>query len=266
MTYSINGVVLDNPTLGWSVVRDSIPVMGFERDNPVGESTGKDGVRPLPSVRKDSTIQLLIRHKDAYRSDLFSLMTEPKLVFTDSERPGWFAEGRLMTSSPEKFYGHKDWGVDLFVINIPGGCWRKAVETTAIKLAAPAGATLDVFPGLSAPVQDAIVRLKGPLQNPQVLDSSGAFIAVAGTIAAGEYLRFEAKTGRAWLTTSDIWTGGTEVSGEVDSGGPRYNFEITPLRTNPADPLARVGRLTLTQTTYNTGSGFQVRGAAVALF
>lgn len=266
MSYSINGIPLDNPTLGWKVIRGSTPVMGYERSAASIGSIGRDGERPLPSVRTDGSIQLMVRYTDETRSALINLMATPEIVVRDSKRPGWKATGRLLTASPEKFYGHTDWGVELFVISIPGGVWRADTNTTPKTEAGAMGVTHTLYPAITAPVQDAIVRLQGPLENPQVQDSSGSYFVVRGTIPAGEYVRFELATGRAWLTTTDTWTGGTEISGEVDSGGPRHIFEITPTLADPSDPLTTEARLSLTQSSYNTGSGIQVRGANASLF
>lgn len=266
MTYSINGIPLDNPAVGWEVVRGSIPVMGYENSAPTSESWGRDGSHALPGTRTSASLQLLIKHTNATRSDLYNLMTEPELTLRDSERPEWFAKARLLTATPEKFYGHKDWGVDLFVLSVPRGTWRAAVVTSILTPAAPAGATHTIFSGISAPVQDALVRLKGPIQNAQVLDSRGSFVTFKGTIAAGQYGRFDMATGRAWLTTTDTWSGGTEISGEVDYGGPRGIFELTPKLVTPTDPSDRVASVILNQTTYGTGSGIQIRGSNATLF
>lgn len=266
MSYSINGIPLDNPTYGWKVLRGSTPVMGYERSAASIGSIGRDGERPLPSVRTDGSIQLMVRYTDETRSALINLMATPEIVVRDSKRPGWKATGRLLTASPEKFYGHTDWGVELFVISIPGGVWRADTITTPKVAASPLGITLELFEGITAPVQDAMVRLEGPLEKAQVIDSAGSYFTVRGTILAGQYIRYELATGRAWLTTTDTWTGGTEISGEVDTGGPRHIFEITPSLKEPTNPMDTVGKLTLSQASFNAGSGIQVRGANASLF
>lgn len=120
----------------------------------------------------------------------------------------------------------------------------------------------DILSGISAPVQDAVIRVKGAATGIQITDQSGAWVTLPD-VAAGRWVRFEADTGRAFETTTDTWTGGTEVSGAVDFGGPRGVFEITPALT-PGDPTSRVGRLTVT-TASRSGAVVEVRGKSAHL-
>ena len=96
--------------------------------------------------------------------------------------------------------------------------------------------------------------------SPQLVDSSGAFLAVEGSLEADQYLRFDSSSGRAWTTTTDTWDGGEEVSGLIDFGGPRGTFEITPHFPSPADPRTRNGQLMLSCDSFGAGSGYQIRG------
>ncbi|WP_102193214.1 hypothetical protein [Microbacterium aurantiacum] len=116
--------------------------------------------------------------------------------------------------------------------------------------------------GLSAPVADAVIRVQGAAGGIQIVDSSGAWASLP-TVTAGQWVRFECATGRAFITTSDTWTGGTDVSGLVDFGGPRGVFEITPVLT-PGDPSTRFGQVTVT-TTSRSGASVAVRGRAAYL-
>ncbi|MGN7977444.1 hypothetical protein ACTJJ4_07705 [Microbacterium sp. 22195] len=113
--------------------------------------------------------------------------------------------------------------------------------------------------GLSAPVQDAIVRVKGAVTGLTITDASGAWLSFP-TIPAGQWLRVEGR--RAFLTTTDVWTGGTDVSGDLRQGGPRRRFEITPKRG--ASPDARAGQLTVA-TGSRTGAVIEVRGRGAYL-
>lgn len=261
MTYKINGVDLESAALGWTLVRDSTPVLPVENNNPTQEKIGVDGVSQYFATRTASSFRFVVKSPLATRGDLLALFTQPTLVVTDTEKVGWEATGRLLSSSVEAYHEAKGWATDLFVVEIPFGAWRGPLETTAITLAGATGTTLTLFSGISAPVQDAIIRFKGALQNPQIVDQqTGAYVAVTGSIPAGSYLRFESRTGRAWTTTSDVWTGGTEVTGNLDFGGPRGVFEIAPRFTTPGDPTVRNAQLTLTQTTFSSVGGFEVRG------
>lgn len=193
-------------------------------------------------------------------------MSAPEIKLTDSNRPGWTAFARLETTSPEKYYGHKDWGVDLFVLEVPGGAWRGVETTTPLIGPLVGGNALELHDGLTAPIMDGVVRFKGPLTNPQLTDSRGSYAAVLGDVGDVEYIRLDMRTSRAWATTTDTWTGGVEVSALLDFGGPRGHFEITPTLKNPTDPLHTVGRVTLTQSAYGSDSGVQIRSRSAQLF
>lgn len=263
MTFTVNGIPLDNDTYGWALHDKTVLRMGFQHEMVRSRRAGRDGVAVAPSTRDPVVLRIVVSAPDSTRQQLLALFSQQRLTLADGS--GRTADARLASVSPDDYHGHLAWGQDAFLVEIPAGCWRSVVATSALTPATALGATATLYPGLSAPVQDAVVRFKGPLQDPQVTDPSGAFVALDGTVAAGQFVRFESDTGRAWLTTTDTWAGGTEVSGLIDFGGPRGVFEITPNFPTAADPSIRDGRLTLTQATYNTGSGFQVRGAAAYL-
>jgi hypothetical protein len=266
MTYAINGVALDNPSKGWTLARGSIPVLPLEYAATNYTTAGRDGdFQAARPTRRPASFRFIVKAGLATRQELLSVFSMPELSITSTELPGYTAIGYLLTSDVEEYHEARGWAKDLFIIEVPSGNWRGVVETTTLKPAVPTSAVQSIFPGLGAPVQDAILRIKGPIQNPQITDSSGAFFTLGATIAAGNFLRFDSQTGRAWLTTTDTWSGGTELSNQIDYGGPRGVFEITPIYGTPGIPSTRVGKLTLTQASYNTGSGFQVRAAAAVL-
>lgn len=260
----INGVDLDNSVLGWALHDATMPRMEVKHELTRARRAGRDGATVAAFTREPCVMRIVVSSPDSTRQELLSLFSAPTLTIA---RNGLMAEGRLASSSPEKYEDHLGWGQDAFLLEIPGGCWRDSTESTTAHIAAAAGgATVSLLSGISAPVQDATIRFKGPLEKPQIVDSSGAFIAVDGTLTASEYLRFDSNTGRAWSTTSDAWSGGDEVSGLVDFGGPRGVFEITPKFTTPANPTVRAGSLTLTQQSFGAGAGVQVRAKAAYLF
>lgn len=258
--FSINSVPLDNPVLGWSLMAPSVPLSSLQQRATRSERGGRDGVTVAPSTRGPVSFKFTVRTPYANLGALLALFSEPTLAIREVSDPGRVASGRLLSSTPELHYPRADLYSHSFLVEIVEGCWRGGEVTTVLTAAAPTSAHHSLFSGLSAPVQDALVRLKGPLEDPQVIDTSGAWFALEGTIPSGEYLRFDSDTGRAWITTTDTWAGGDEVSGIVDFGGPRGVFEITPRFPTPVDPTVREGRLTLSQESYNTGAGIQVRG------
>lgn len=262
--YSINGVELQNPTLGWIFRRGSTPVSSLEFTATDLELPGRDGVTTFPTTRRPVSFSITIRSPLTTRSALLDLMSEPVLSVTTTKKPGLVATARAISSTVDAYHDALGWAEDTFILEVPSGSWRDATVTTTTKLVpVPTTAVLNLFPNLSAPVQDAIVRFQGPIQEPQLMDERGSFVVYKATIPSGTYVRFEAATGRAWETTTDTWSGGTEVSGFIDFNGPRGRFEITPSGPHGG---SRTGKLSLTQKSYNTGSGVQVRGKAAYLY
>lgn len=262
--YAINGVDLINPSMGWTLLRESTPVSALEFSANNFELPGRDGNTTFPTTRRPTTFNLTIKSKLDKRSLLLGLLSESTLEITHDERPGWVATGRMLSSTVDSYHGAKGYSVDTYVIEIPSGSWRSSTDTTTTLVApVPTTAYVELFTDISAPVQDALVRFKGPIQEPQLMDSRGSFVKYNGTIPSGQYLRFESFTGRAWLTATDTWAGGDEVSGFIDFGGPRTRFEITPYGPISA---ARKGRLSLIQESYGAGSGVQIRGKNAQLF
>lgn len=258
--FSVNGVELENAALGWRLMAATLPVTGLTNSIWKSITTGRDGHKAQPTVRHSTAVKFEVLTPTENWETLMALFASPTLTITQAGVTGRTLTGMLKSSSDPKHYPRSGVTSTVFFVEVPDGCWRGTEVTTSLTAAAPAGATMTLFSGLSAPVQDSIVRFKGPIQDAQVLDPSGAFVTVSGTVPSGQFVRFESDTGRAWLTTSDTWSGGTEVSGQIDFGGPRGVFEITPQFTTPGSPGSRSGSLSLSQASYNTGAGFQVRG------
>lgn len=261
MTYKINGVTLTDPARGWKLLRGSTPVSALEYASSSFDVAGRDGSNTFQPIRRPVTFTFTVRTTslDA-RVQLMALFGSQELLIQPEEaaRQYLLATGHTLTSTVDEYHEALGITTDSFIVEIPLGCWRSNVVTTSVKTTAvQPSVTANYFPDISAPIQDAMVRIQGPIEKPQVQDSGGSFFVIDGTIPADNYVRFEMDTGRAWITNSDTWVGGTELTGEVDFGGPRGLFEITP---NFTDPATRVAKLTLSQLSQNTGAGLMVRG------
>jgi hypothetical protein len=108
------------------------------------------------------------------------------------------------------------------------------------------------------PVRDAILRVGGAVTGLLITDSSGEWVSYGASLPAGSYWRFHADTGRAFVTATNTWTGGTEVTGTSDWSGTGTPFQIEPMRPTPTDPIIRVGRLTVATAT-RSGATLEVR-------
>ena len=258
--YSISGIPLDNDARGWGVDARTKTIAELTRSLSSVSAQGRDGVVPVgPGDVQAPVWGLYVRSSVASREALIALVQGSSSVTVGSKSIGYTLAG---VSVVDEVYavGHC---VILFALRLDGVYWRGAESTSdAVALAAASVQVPGLFAGLSAPVQDALVRVKGAATGLRVTDSASSWFTYTGSLTASQYLRFEPARGRAFVTTSDTWTGGTEVSGDIDFGGPRGSFEISPAWTT--NPAVRAGVLTVATAT-RSGASVQVRGMGAFL-
>ena len=259
--YSINNVPLDNPDMGWSFLGSSKPLAGHTRDRQSLTAAGRDGVIHVPGATFGPVgLSLVVETPRANLEHLVALFAEDgHLSLTTA--PSRTARFEFMASSPVG-YGNADELVDVtFTIRLIDAAWRGITERTYAAALDASQVTLEVFPGMSAPVQDAVLRIRGFASALRVTDAaSGAWLTFQ-SLQPDRWLRIEGR--RAFLTSTDTWAGGTDVSGDLRQGGPRRRFEITPLRGST--PAERAGRLTVTTVTRGDGAAIEVRGRSAHL-
>ncbi|MFF7293231.1 hypothetical protein ACFY9N_11940 [Microbacterium sp. NPDC008134] len=218
---------------------------------------GRDGFVSTPVTLSAPVIPLVINTPPSGWEALLALFSSRSLVLTRDDEPEVQVSARLKGASPDRIFARNEWIDATFLVELTEVYWRsKTVENFVTQLTA-ASVTLEAFPGISGSVGDALVRVQGPATGVRVTDPSGAWLALPDT-TAGQWMRFDSRTGRCFRTASDVWANGTEVSGLVDFGGPRGNFEITPV-LSAGDPSARTARLTVTSAT-RAGTQIAVRG------
>lgn len=258
--YAINGVLLDRPNVGWRLLAATIPATALTMRSVQTVRPGRDGHSAFRTTRTATVPQFEVMVPTSDWATLQALFTAPELVVTRAGLSGQSMTGVLRSSSTPKYYARSEMVSAVFYVEVPSGCWRGSLYTSAL-----ATGESTFWEGLSASVQDALVRFKGPVMNPELTDSSGAFVRVLGELVSGKYVRFDSNTGRAWETSTDTWSGGTEISSLIDFGGPRGVFEIAP-KLASGNPTSRSASLSLTKTNSSSGHGFQVRGRAAFLF
>lgn len=255
--YSVNGIGLDNPTFGWIFRAPSKPLSEFTHEVEGFAVQGRDGVvAGIPSTTRPVSVSFMVQTPKVHLETLVALFGRSGMlsVTGDASREVFF---ETLTHSLQG-YGAAESIVDAaFILRFPGAFWRSKLEATASAPMSAASVALAGFPGISAPIPDALVRVKGQAGGVQVTDVSGAWVLLPDA-TAGQWVRFESGTGKCFLTTADTWTGGTDVSGLADFGGPRNVFEVTPALA-PADPSSRQMNLTVTSSS-RSGAVIEVRG------
>lgn len=235
----------------------------WERQGLVGQSM--DGVLPgLPASIGAPVQPFVVQTSRTNFGALMALFTTgATLTFTGDSSKQVVIE--VMSSSYESVAAASDSLVHVtFQVRFPGVYWRDAAAVTSSTAALAASVTVaGLLPGITGAVTDAIVRVKGQTQGLQVTDSGGSWFTYTDNLPSTSYLRFDAGVGQAFVTKSDTWTGGTNVSGQVSFGGPRGVFELTPIIAS-GNPLSRSARITVTAGQW-PGASIQVRGRATYL-
>lgn len=253
--YSVNGIPLHNPAKQWRLLGDTNPFSALAANITRLSHAGFDGYEDLGASFEAPSLAFVIETPRANLDQLYALFLKK-----DSELSLTDVPGRVIRFQTESIsangWGAGDYMVDVTVlISLSTVWWRDIAESTSAPATLGGLVTVNVFPGISAPIRDAIIRVKGETSGFQVTDSQGAFFKYTANLTQTQYVRFHSDTGRAFLTSSDSWTGGTEVTDKIDYGPTPFFFEITPSFTDPSN---RVGELAV-QTSSNTAR-IQVRG------
>jgi hypothetical protein len=254
--YALDGVSLNNDAYGWYLTPESEIAFEYSMNRSSVQFPGRDGVEPSPGWLEGTTSKLVIECPLSAQGTVLALLRSGKQL--TSEASGYVLDVEFMTSAV----------VDLNTF--PAMCeitavfrtrtaWRDPLEATSAPAALTAASvTVDVLSGLSMPVRDAILRVGGAVTGLLITDSSGEWVSYGASLPAGSYWRFHADTGRAFVTATNTWTGGTEVTGTSDWSGTGTPFQIEPMRPTPTDPIIRVGRLTVATAT-RSGATLEVR-------
>lgn len=97
-------------------------------------------------------------------------------------------------------------------LRTPGAFWQDLATsdfTSAAGLTLPSTVAITTLAGATAPVEDAVIVVRGPIANPTVTDVSGESVTLAGTLA----------TGTDWQIDSSAWTSKTGAALGFGGGG-----------------------------------------------
>ncbi|MCU1441141.1 MAG: hypothetical protein JWP85_2138 [Rhodoglobus sp.] len=251
-TYILNGVDLDDNAYGWSIQSSSEPHPGIKKRS-LGQRGGqRDGNTPLPASEDSPIVRLTVRVPDS-GVQMFEAFIDAEVLILGHDSQEAVVE--LIDASPAHGFDFTEFSC-LFRFNEM--FWRDPAVATSVAAALAADSVVvSVMAGLTAPVRDAIVRVKGGFTDLKVIDSRGSFFHAGLALPNTSWLRFESDTGRAFTTATDVWAGGTEVTGSIDNGAGAYYLQLSPYFT---DLAVRTARLTV-ETAGRSGSPtIEVRG------
>lgn len=256
--FRLNGIPLSNPALGWEVLAASSVVSEMASDLYSIVVPGRDEATDIAARTTAPIRPIVVETPRSNQGKLRAVFRQRPLILTEDEQDGIEVRVTLLSISPET-YGPADERVELTaLLRIPGVFWRDVEATTSDPVAIDsAEVEAEVLAGLTGPVRDAIIRVHGSVTGLRVEDAGGTFFEYTDTLEADEYLRFEAATGKAYLTDTDTWDGGTEVTGAINNGPGPYYLEVVPIVTTPASPI---GVLTVTSSARSGSPTVEVRG------
>lgn len=261
--YSVDGIALNNPGMGWKFRGPSRPLSDLTADRTSLRVPGLPGVVPNLDDRLASlappTPTLMVQSRRNRYETLLSLFAEAEYL-SISGNPDRRAAVEFLSSNHNGLTS-RDEIVDVTAtLRIPGVFWRDTADQTFGEPITGPTVHMDLWE-MSGLVTDAIIRARAPFTGLE-LASRGAWLRMGDLAPAGSYLRYHCATGRAYLTTTDTWTGGTQVSGTVEAVGPGGKFAIYPSRV---DELKRRGRVIITTVTSGAGAQIEVRGRGAYL-
>lgn len=228
IAWRINGVALppiarvSSPRLGATTRRSPIEIPG--RHGVIDTALPEFGEALITlSIQSTAGSQAAV---EAAVAKLTALLAQPVLTVTRIAG-GYETSGaaRLASISPGR-HTPNAWQELTAVLAIPAGMLAEppAVGTPMVFSANLTNALLPHLQGSSAPITDAIVRLKGPHSGIFTLTdaATGTGLSQAATSLTGsQYLYLDAARLRSWVSASDSqWTpGGTDVSQHLDYPG-----------------------------------------------
>ena len=262
--YSIDGIALHNPGMGWKFRGPSRPLSDLNAEKQSLRQPGVPGVVADVDDRLASLLPpaptFMVQTPRRHYADLLSLFVDGEILSL-SNNPDRQARYDFLSSSHNGL-GDADSTVDVTAtLRLPGVFWRDTEERTISTPITSASMTLDLWVGTGL-ITDAVIRARAPFAD-LVLRSRKSVLRLGALGIAGQFIRYHCATGRAYLTTTDTWTGGALITGATSAVGPGNRFGIYPTRTSPSEARAR-----LTIATFSRGSGAQLevrgRGAHVA--
>ena len=253
-SYALNGIDVDDNDYDWVLLAVSSPLPGIANRVQSLIVGGQDGNIPVPMSEDSPVITLVIRVPFETNETFLALCDAAALTLTHDS---YSAAVELLTvSAADLGMDYVDYAV---VLRFSGMAWRDpSVSTSAAAAISTTPIAVSILSGISAPVRDAIVRVAGSVTGLRVTDTQGSYFEYLANIPSGSYLRFEAATGRAFVTTTNTWVGGTEVTSSIDYGPGPYFLSLTPKFTTPE---TRAAGLTVTTTARASSPTIEVRAA-----
>lgn len=251
--YSLNGVSLMDRTRGWTIQRAGTNTQGgitkTIQKTPV---PGRPGYNPAPSSYTEQSVIFTCRvRRDAL--DSFLALCASASILTQTADATKQAYVELVSAIPTGDEA-MDASFDVTVtLNAYQGVWRDVTQVVVGPTAITSSTQVfDMLTGLSAPIFDGDLFIRGVFGQFTLTDSGGSFLKTvkAWPGSSGTGLLYIGSTQQAFLANeSSPWTPVSDASQYVDVSG-NGGFRLTPqlIAGDPTTRQVELSLVTLTQT------------------
>jgi hypothetical protein len=251
--YSINGRPLNEGHTGWRILRSGTNTQGGINNtlNKV-PAPGRNGYVPAVSTFTEQIVVFVVRTPRNRLDELLSLCASASTVTrtADATKMLRVELASAIPSSQAPFDATFDVTITLSAYE---GVWRDVdlVTVGPTTIGGPSQ-TLTMLAGISAPVVDHDIFLRGVFGQMVLLDSGGSWLKTtrAWPGASGTGLLYVSSSKQAFVANeSSPWVPVSDASQYVDVSG-NGGFQLTPelVSGNPADRRVKLTLTTLTQT------------------
>lgn len=251
--YSINGIALHDQTRGWRILRDGTNTQGGITKN-LNKVTvpGRPGYKPAPSTYSEQAFVFVVRTTRAGLEPLLALCGAAATLSRtdDSTKEAYVELASALPSSDAPMDAMFDVTITLIAYE---GVWRDVSPVTVgpTTIASPVQ-TLTMLSGLSAPIFDASVFIRGVFGQFTLTDSAGWFLRTSKTWPGSSTigLLYVGATNQAFFANeSSPWAPTADASQYIDVSG-NGGFRMSPqlVSGNPSNRQVSLSLTTLSQT------------------
>jgi len=248
-TFTLNGIDLDSNTYGWHLQAESRPKPGLSKRIVSVSGGGRDGNRPVPMSSDSPIVTLVVRVPEAGEDAFLALLGSSSLLLGYEAKR---ATVELLSATGELGLSFTDYTC---VFRVSDMFWRDpaVATTTAAAIVTTTSNQYVIFSGLSAPIRDAIVRVKGGATNLLVRDDAGSFFRYNDVLPMTSWFRFERAP--TWVVTSaDVPESAMPDCVSPSSNVPSGSFPKNPVISVTMEPsfaidVTSVARLSIERRT-----------------
>lgn len=254
--YSIDGVPLQNPGLGWRFKRGSEPWVSRSFNRADFNAANRDGTVSVRGNIATPTLTLVVQAPGTSIEALRRLLRlGSSLTLTSDGSAALTVEAMTVTHRTVTPAGGGLYEVTV-VYRCPEVWWRD-VSTTDWSATIPTNgsagaASLSVLTKSTAPVHDALVVVQGGIVNARLAGQGGSWLQYSESIY-GQWVRMDTTRGRCWfgvVGSTDPWADtSSEATAHLDTGAYPYFLELVPASTGAPGAALTVSFDKVTQPT-----------------